>query len=175
MFKKKLILPLLIALTVIFSSMLGAATYAFWTRTITVSDNTIKTGNMALEVNGADGTQAGRQLSIDNLYPSYIHYVEEQINIKNAGSLDIKYKLEFINVDLDNQLIYDNVLVSFDNGTTWVEIADSIYLNLDFTKGSEDNLTILFRLNPLLEDESTMDQTVEFTILVTAIQSEDDF
>lgn len=170
-----LIVSLFIAV-ISLTAVLGATTFAFWTKSISNNGNTISTAHIAITVNGADNEgDTGAQLSIENLYPSNIHYVEKQIIVSNDGSIDVQYELTFTNEDSEDNLVYANILVSFDLGTTWENINEASFIQNSLLVEGSETLTVFFRLDPTLEDLDTMNQQVEFKINVKAIQLEDTF
>lgn len=176
MFKKVALISLSILALIVVSASIGAATYAFWTRTVTVNDNKISTATLNIEVNGVtDENPIGETLIIDNLYPSNEHSVGLPVTVKNTGSINLQYQLKFVNTDLENELIYQNLLVSTDDKATWVSIEDFVLTHSQLEVDASETTLVYFRLDPTLEDLSTMSQTLEFDIEVTAKQLEDTF
>lgn len=109
--KKMMLLNLMWLVIVILVISIG--TYAWFTSRASSSDNVFETGELIIGVPYA-GDNDGF-INIDNLQPG--GSVTADVNVKNIGDIDFKYKVSSEKSDGDTQL-YDKLNVIINDGNT---------------------------------------------------------
>ncbi len=167
---KKTIIGLVVVALLITVSI-GAGTFAFWRINITNEENVIHNGQIAVSL--MENAEFDQNIVLENLYPSNIHYEEREIYVENTGSMEIKYSLSF-KTDNEDQTIFENVLVSFDQGENWEYMNVATYQQeVPVLVGGSELISIYFRLSPEFDNLEYMDVATTFTVSLTAVQWED--
>ncbi len=173
-FKKRIIIPLLIVLAL--TSLGTGVTYAYWSVTETIQDNVVTTATLSFNVNGVDGNgDVKTNLEVGKLVPSTWFSRTEQLVIDNTGEMELNYQIEFT-TDSEHEDFFSSLLVSFDDGDTWTPMTESVYTPQQLLEVENSNtIDIKFRLSEKFWDISYMGFSANFDVVVTAIQSEDSF
>lgn len=173
--KKRLVISLVLVGLLAFGAGLG--TYAWFTSSATSTDNIFTTGT--LSVNCATPSTPGTvtvtesdSVVLGNLQPG--DKQSFSFDVSNTGSLNMQYRFKLDNISGDLSTGSHPLKVSFDNGTTWINIADSGYVGTDgtlqiATGGPAVPHTVLVEL-PTSADNFYQGKTVTFKVVIEATQ-----
>ncbi|WP_069650494.1 TasA family protein [Caloranaerobacter ferrireducens] len=173
--KKRLVLIMILIGLLAFG--IGMGTYAWFTSSVTSTNNVFKTGTLKIK-NPGNGVFASGILNVNNIYPGWIG--QKDITITNAGTLDFKFKLYNITLKSpDNSS--DNILysgeyglrVSFDN-KTWYKVNE--IKNYEFGEITTDQgtktITVYYKLPKAAgNDYQGKSVTLEFNFVATQTEN----
>ncbi|MBR2615519.1 MAG: SipW-dependent-type signal peptide-containing protein [Clostridia bacterium] len=165
--KKALLMSLLSLLLCV--SMLVGTTFAWFTDSVTSAGNIIKAGNLDIEMEWKDATATGKQQSyLDASKGPIFHYelwepgyVEaKNVNIKNVGSLALKYALSIVPtgevsalanvIDVyyaDGEItLADRAMTELTKVGTLAEVLSGMPANMNGTLKAGDNVTVTIAL-----------------------------
>ncbi|KPU27473.1 hypothetical protein TR13x_05235 [Caloranaerobacter sp. TR13] len=146
--KKRLVLIMILIGLLAFG--VGMGTYAWFTSSVTTTNNVFKTGILRIK-NPGNGVFASGILNVDNIYPGWEG--SKKITITNDGTLAFKFKLKDITLKSQNdegKILYNGtngLRVSFDK-QNWYRVKDitNYVFSGQINKGKSKTITVYYKL-----------------------------
>lgn len=146
--KKRLVLIMILIGLLAFG--IGMGTYAWFTSSVTSTNNVFKTGKLEIK-NPGNGVFASGILNVDNIYPGWTG--QKNITITNAGTLAFKFKLKDITLKSssnEGEILYNGangLRVSFDD-QKWYKVKDitNYVFDKQINKGESKTITVYYKL-----------------------------
>lgn len=111
---KKIILSL--SVIGIVAAMVVGGTYAYFSQTVTSTDNTFSAGTMTMKLNNIESDTVGPALTVSNMYPG--SFVQSAAMI-TAGDIALNPELKLSNASGDTEMVNYLFLEIWTNGKLW--------------------------------------------------------
>lgn len=165
MISNKMKLVFLLVIAFVLSSFIGVGTYAIFSDSDQLTDNTILTGDVEVLLDENSGPLS-QNIMVDNAYPGWEG--TQVLTVTNNGSLPLDYVLSFVNINAPFELE-----VSLDGSYYYpIIFGGSAYSAMNLQPGTSDQVTVYYRIFYLPSNQNHLEnQTFTFDIVVNAEQA----